>query len=149
MEISSEGEIMEKTHFQDGITLVIGILLALIPFVVANAPPDGRSTMLVTANFLLSGAAAVVLGVTAMFVFRIWEEWLDIALGAWLIASPWVLVFTYAQETMWSAITSGVVIAVMGIWITLEITGKYAASAARSMFGESRRNCTLALRSIW
>lgn len=80
-------------HFQDGITLVTGILLALIPFVVAIAPPNGRSTMLVTANFLLSGAAAAVLGVAAMFFFQIWEEWLDMALGAWLIASPWACRF--------------------------------------------------------
>lgn len=118
---------MGKIHFQDGITLVTGILLALVPFVVAIAPPDGGSTMLVTSNFLLSGAAAVVLGASAMFFFQIWEEWLGIALGAWLITSPWVLGFTYAQEAMWSAIAGGVVIAVMGIWRTLEDNGKHTA----------------------
>jgi hypothetical protein len=118
MEISSEDEIMEKLHFQDGITLVTGLLLALVPFVVTIAPPDGGSTTLVTANFLLSGAVAVVLGAAAMF---------DIALGAWLIASPWVLGFTYAQEAMWSAIAGGVVIAVMGIWRTLDDDSKHTA----------------------
>jgi hypothetical protein len=24
-------------------------------------------------------------------VFRGWEEWINVALGAWLIASPWIL----------------------------------------------------------
>ena len=118
---------MEKLHFQDGITLVTGLLLALVPFVVTIAPPDGGSTTLVTANFLLSGAVAVVLGAAAMFFFQKWEEWFDIALGAWLIASPWVLGFTYAQEAMWSAIAGGVVIAVMGIWRTLEDDSKHTA----------------------
>jgi len=49
----------------------------------------------------LSGVPAAVLDVETMFFFQIWEEWLDIALGAWLIASPPALGFTYAQEAMW------------------------------------------------
>lgn len=36
---------------------------------------------------------------------------------------------------MWSAIVGGVVIAVMGIWRTLEVNGEHPAYAAQSMFG--------------
>ncbi len=26
-----------------------------------------------------------------MYAFRVWEEWISVILGAWLVVSPWVL----------------------------------------------------------
>lgn len=115
---------MERMHFQDGITLVAGVVLIAAPFVLAITPPEGMGLALLIANFVASGAAAVILGAAALFYFRKWEEWLDIALGVWLVASPWMLGFTYSQSAMWTAIACGIVIAAMGIWRTLEENGE-------------------------
>src|SRR5690554_2676154 len=93
-----EEEIMERMHFQDGITLIAGVVLIAAPFVLAITPPEGMGLALLIANFVASGAAAVILGAAALFYFRKWEEWLDIALGVWLVASPWMLGFTYSQS---------------------------------------------------
>ncbi|MCD9148772.1 SPW repeat protein [Pseudophaeobacter flagellatus] len=117
---------MERMHFQDGITLVAGVVLVAVPFALAITPPEGTGLTLLIANFVLSGVAAIILGAAALFYFRKWEEWLDIVLGVWLVASPWIVGFTYSQMAMWIAIACGVVIAAMGIWRTVEENGEHA-----------------------
>ena len=111
---------MENRHLQDWITLIVGILLVIAPFVLTIPAPEGTSTLPMTSNFVLSGAAAVLLALAALLAFRQWEEWLDVALGLWLIASPWVLGFTYSQTAVWAAIVGGAVIAAMGAWATYD-----------------------------
>lgn len=113
---------MENRHFQDWITLLVGILLVISPFVLTIPAPEGIDTFPVTVNFVTSGASAIILALAALFAFRQWEEWLDIALGLWLIASPWVLGYTYSQTAIWVAVIGGVVIAAMGAWTTYEET---------------------------
>jgi hypothetical protein len=44
-------------------------------------------------NAWISGAALVAVSVTAVRHFSEWEEWIDLALGAWILASPWTLNF--------------------------------------------------------
>ncbi len=111
---------MERMHIQDVITLIAGVALVAAPFVLGITPPEGTAFTPLMANFVIAGAAAIILGAAALFYFRIWKEWLDIALGFWLVASPWILGFTNAQMAMWTAIACGMVIAVMGIWRTAQ-----------------------------
>lgn len=111
---------MENRHFQDWITLIVGVLLVIAPFMLTITAPEGTSLLPVTVNFVASGAAAIVLALAALLAFRQWEEWLDVALGLWLIASPWVLGFTYDQNAFWAAIIGGAVIAAMGAWASYD-----------------------------
>jgi hypothetical protein len=123
-DIALEKDIVERIHFQNGVTLVAGIVLVVTPFVLAITPPEGTNLALLIANFVISGGAAIILGAAALFYFRKWEEWLDIALGVWLVVSPWILGFTYSQAAMWTAIVCGVVIAAMGTWRTTAGNGE-------------------------
>ncbi len=112
---------MQEKHFQDWISLIVGVWLIISPFVLQITPPVGGTADLPLLNFVLSGAAAVVLAVAALFFFREWEEWLEVALGIWIIASPWALGFTNIQVAMWNAIACGVVIAAMGMWAAIDV----------------------------
>jgi hypothetical protein len=40
---------------------------------------------------VLLGTLIIMIELVELSVFRGWEEWINVALGAWLIASPWVL----------------------------------------------------------
>lgn len=111
---------MENRHFQDWITLLVGILLVIAPFMLTDVAPEGTGTTPLVANFVASGAAAIILALAALLAFRQWEEWLDVVLGLWLIASPWVIGFTYAPGAVWTAVIAGVLIAGMGAWTTYE-----------------------------
>jgi hypothetical protein len=48
---------------------------------------------------------------------RAWEEWTEVALGAWMVASPWVLGFAALQWAMASAVASGLAVIVLALWV--------------------------------
>ena len=42
-----------------------------------------------------------------------WEDWTNLVLGLWLIASPWLLQFSGAPAAAWNAWISGAIIGVL------------------------------------
>ena len=44
-----------------------------------------------TENAVAIGALILVAEVVELSIFRDWEEWINVAAGAWLVVSPWVL----------------------------------------------------------
>ncbi|WP_157937628.1 SPW repeat protein [Oceaniglobus roseus] len=118
---------MDTRHFQDWITLLAGLFLVVTPFLLSIPAQEGGSTWLLTVNFVASGIAAIVLALAALTAFRQWEEWLDIALGLWLVASPWILGFSDLKNAVWAAVGAGVVIAAMGAWTSFEEMGQHSA----------------------
>lgn len=110
---------MKDRNWQDAVTLILGLWLIASPWVLTLAPPDGVATTALTWNFVLSGIAAALLGLAALAYFRPWEEWLDIVLGLWLIASPWLLGFTWSDAFVANALICGLGIGGMGLWTAL------------------------------
>jgi hypothetical protein len=45
-----------------------------------------------------SSAAIAAISLAAIFAFANWEEWANLALGIWLVVSPWVLGFPYQRH---------------------------------------------------
>jgi hypothetical protein len=50
----------------------------------------------------LSGAAIIILSLAAMIAFSAWEEWINLALGLWLVVSPWLLGFAHTRAMHFS-----------------------------------------------
>ncbi|MCU9849073.1 SPW repeat protein [Defluviimonas sp. WL0024] len=74
--------------WQDWICLLLGAWLLLSPWILgftALAPAFW--------NALLFGAIIVGIAIAAIVEFHDWEDWVDMAIGLWLIVSPWVLGF--------------------------------------------------------
>jgi len=42
-----------------------------------------------------SGALLVAMSLAAVLAFSLWEEWVSLAIGLWMIASPWLLGFMH------------------------------------------------------
>ncbi len=73
------------THWEDWIGALLALWLLASPMVIQYGE-------------LLAAQNAVVVGFLLLFIefievtaFREWEEWINVVLGAWLVASPWVL----------------------------------------------------------
>jgi hypothetical protein len=73
-------------QWTDWATWLLGIWLSLSPWTLLFEfeTPAMR-------NAVLLGALIIFVEVIELSLFRGWEEWINVALGAWLIASPWVL----------------------------------------------------------
>lgn len=49
------------------------------------------------ADAFLSGAVLMLVSLVAIAAFREWEEWVNLAIGCWILASPWVLGFPHSS----------------------------------------------------
>lgn len=63
----------------------LGVFVFLSPWLFAFAYQPAR------VDAWASGLAVMAASIAALIVFVDWEEWLALALGLWMIASPWVL----------------------------------------------------------
>jgi len=108
---------MEKRNVMaiDGINLVLAILLIASPWILAF--PAGT----VTYNAVIAGLIIGVVAIAALFAFAQWEEWVNLVLGLWVIASPFVLHFTSDVGALWTHVVIGLAVAVLAaieLWTT-------------------------------
>ncbi len=81
----------------------------------------------------VAGAGIAAISLAAIVAYRHWEEWANIALGLWLIVSPWVLGFTHTRG-MHFAIGIGAVVtffALLKLWLEYD-AAHFGPSATNS-----------------
>lgn len=78
----------------DVANLILGAILFISPWVFAF--PGGVASQ----NALVTGIVIAVLSIAALAAFAVWEEWLNLVVGLWAVASPWVLGFQGTTASM-------------------------------------------------
>lgn len=102
----------QMKHWQDPVTALLGAWLILSPWAAGFADQP-----LVMANFLVIGVLLVGAAVGAILVPKAWEEWVEVILGAWLLASPWLLGFAGMQAPLQVALFTGLAVIVLALWV--------------------------------
>jgi hypothetical protein len=72
--------------WEDWVSMGLGLVIALSPWLAQT--PDNQ---VATVNAMAVGALVIFVGAIELQLIRRWEEWCELALGAWLMVSPWVL----------------------------------------------------------
>src|SRR5215470_5610040 len=86
--------------------LILGVVLVLTPWIFSY--PGGLESQ----NAIVSGVVIAVLSIAALAAFTVWEEWLNLIVGLWLIVSPWVLQFA-GTAAMYVAVVIGALVALL------------------------------------
>jgi hypothetical protein len=73
-------------QWEDWASWLLGIWLVLSPWAFFY---DQESRAM--ENAVAIGVLILVAEVVELSIFRDWEEWINVAAGAWLVVSPWVL----------------------------------------------------------
>jgi len=108
-----------KNRWQDWGNLVLGLWVFISPWVLQPTLATGaEATSAATSNaamwnLYIVGIAVAALAIAALFVFQAWEEWTNLALGAWLFVSPWALGFSSSAFLMWNAVIVGALVVVL------------------------------------
>lgn len=122
---------MRKWH-AESVLDIYNLLLALILF---GAPWFfAHASRTADLDLRLSSAAIIVLSLAAIIAFSAWEEWINFALGLWLVASPWLLGFAHTRAMHFS-IGIGVAIAFLAaleLWLRYEAAEREAISSAET-----------------
>ncbi len=96
-----------------------------------------RASETAVVDLRLSAAAIAILSIAAMVAFSYWEEWVNLLLSLWLIASPWLLGFAHTRA-MHYAVGIGLAVAFMtllDLWLRHE-----AAEREATQSGETRQS---------
>jgi hypothetical protein len=73
-------------QWEDWASWILGIWLLLSPWILLFEPDATALHNAVAVALLL-----LLVEVVELSVFRTWEEWINVLLGAWLVISPWAL----------------------------------------------------------
>jgi len=98
-------------HWQDVASLVLGVWLAVSPWVLAYTG-ETRSMQ----NAVILGIVIGLVAFIALFQEGVWEEWANAALGAWMIVSPWVLGFAAMSAATANAVVVGAAVLSLAAW---------------------------------
>ena len=102
---------MKVKHWQDPVNLILGLWLLISPWALKY-----QAEQTPTWNAVIVGILIGAVAIYAMFQVMAWEEWVNIALGVWLIIAPWLLGFTESVNAMRNALLTGAVVAVLALW---------------------------------
>lgn len=94
---------MKSEHWQETGNLILGIWLFLSPWVFRFFHWADMDTM----NFLVMGVAIAAIAVMAKYMHALWEDWVTLVLGAWMVFSPWILGFTHNTVAFVDAVIAG------------------------------------------
>lgn len=117
---------LKLRHWQDAVNAVLGVWLVVSPWALAYA--DDTTAM---GNAVIVGIVLLAAALGAILVPRAWEEWTELILGAWTMASPWLLGFAAQQTPMVVAVATGAAVAVLALW-TVIVDKEYRAPWQRS-----------------
>jgi hypothetical protein len=98
--------------------LLLAMFLLVSPWLFART--DGTAAI----DLRASGAALAMLSLAAIVAFASWEEWVNLALGLWLIASPWLLGFAHTRAMHFGIAVGATVtfLATLELWLVYEAT---------------------------
>src|SRR6185503_8819053 len=102
------------TRWQDAANLVLGLWLAASPWMLSYASETTPAW-----NAHVVGLIVAVAAFAALVAFQKWEEWVSIALAAWLIVSPYLLGFSALSYALWNQLIIGVLVGGLAIWAAL------------------------------
>ena len=115
----------------DLVNAVLGVCLALAPWALGFT-----GEVAATWNALIVGAAIALVALGALFAFREWEEWVNLALGVWAILAPWFFGFTTVAGATYAHVIIGLIVGVLAafdLWIihSAEVSPKPASAATQ------------------
>ena len=97
-------------EWQDWCNLLLGVWLCLSPWVLRFAGDREATENAVAVGFLI-----IVAEVFTFSMLRVIEEWINVALGIWLVASVWMLEIT-APPAKVNLVASGMVVALLALY---------------------------------
>lgn len=118
---------MKKQHWRDWGVLLLGAWIFVTPWIMPHsmaAEVPGSAGTLAVFDLWVVGAAVALIAAAAILVFNAWYEWLNLALGAWLVVSPWALGFNAEPALTWNAVVAGALVVLFAGWTLVAEQGR-------------------------
>ena len=97
--------------WKNTLCMLAGLWLWISPFVLHFKLGSSVSS---DANIV--GIFIGALSMMAIATPQSWEEWTKVILGAWLLASPWLLGFSHQTIAAYNIMAVGLVVVILSLW---------------------------------
>ncbi|TIV70782.1 MAG: hypothetical protein E5V89_13015 [Mesorhizobium sp.] len=121
MEVVVASKLMEERKSKDWVTLILAICLFISPWIIGFT-----AAMMPAWNAWIVGVLLGALALATLSVFAEWEEWVNLVLGLWLIASPWLLGFAADRNVMITHVVLGVLVVAASAWAVWDVRHPHA-----------------------
>lgn len=98
-------------RWQDGVILLLGVWLFVSPWVMGY--PSGSPPAV---NAFIAGAIIAALAIFDLYKTYVWAVLVNIIVGAWVAASPWVVDVVADGPMSMSMLVVGIATIVLGLW---------------------------------
>lgn len=116
---------MTMRRWVDWVNVSLGVWLIASPWLLTASAGDTFADW----SSWSVGAAIVTVAFFAMYKSAVWGDALGVMLGAWLIASPWMLGFASAPAPAANAVIIGTLVICYALWaMRIDMTSKDAAA---------------------
>lgn len=105
--------------WKDWTNIVLGIWLAISPWLLATDAHAANPAM-VWNCVLTGGGIAAFAGWASSAPKEVWQEWVVVLFGVWLLVAPGTLEYTVPTIT-WNNVVVGLVVAILAIWRIFKI----------------------------
>lgn len=112
--------------------LILGAILIFSPWMFGFAAGPQFE------NGLATGIVLIAVSIAALTAFAVWQEWLNLIVGLWLIVSPWVLNFQ-STEAVRIEVTIGIIVAAFAkneLWFSSRLKSELSQSQKLECKGE-------------
>ena len=100
-----------QTRWQDWANLIFGVWMLISPAVLAMATTGPAAW-----NAYIVGIAVGVVAIIALIQPAGWEEVINLLLGLWLLASPWLVGFAAVAAAVTNQVIFGLLIVIGAVW---------------------------------
>lgn len=113
------------TLWQDSINVLLGLWLVAAPWVLGYTAETYAAW-----NAWGVGVAIAIVAVALIVSYQAWAEWINVALGAWLVTSPWALGYAGLEWAVWNQVGVGLIVGVLALWSAMSDHDETALSAS-------------------
>jgi hypothetical protein len=99
---------MKMRRWQDVVILVLGFWLVISPFVMQYPELAGIAAL----NSYVFGCSLMLFAAIALYRPQMWEEWINLVLGIWLLLAPFVLGFRGDTAALANHLLVGVLVVI-------------------------------------
>lgn len=108
--------------WKTGLTMVLGVWLAVSPWLVLPAP------LASSVDAWVAGAAILLVATVSLRSRRPEEfQWFNVMLGVWVFLAPWALDFAGSAGAAWNGWIVGAAVAVLSLWSSSEVSARRRA----------------------
>ncbi len=106
---------MKNQRGQDWTIFFLGVWLIISPLIGIGGINDVAAI-----NSYIVGSLVILFSVASITKPYMWEEYINIALGVWLLSSPFIFNYSHLTGPAWNQILVGILIAGSALAVTLK-----------------------------